>query len=81
VPGYEAVQWFGVLAPAATPRPIVQRLHDESVKVLQLPNVKELLVKDGAEPVGNTPEQFAAFIRAETIKWAKVVKDAGIQPE
>ena len=81
VPGYEAVQWFGVLAPAGTPRPIVQRLHDDSVKVLQLPNVKELLVKDGAEPVGNTPEQFAAFIKAETIKWAKVVKDAGIQPE
>ena len=81
VPGYEAVQWFGVLAPAGTPRPIVQRLHDDSVKVLQLPNVKELLVKDGAEPVGNTPEQFAAFIKAETIKWAKVVKDAGIQQE
>jgi tripartite-type tricarboxylate transporter receptor subunit TctC len=81
VPGYEAVQWYGVLAPAGTPRPIVQRLHDESVKVLQLPNVRELLVKDGGEPVGNTPEQFAAFIKAETIKWAKVVKDAGIQQE
>jgi tripartite-type tricarboxylate transporter receptor subunit TctC len=81
VPGYEAVQWFGLLAPAGTPRSVVQRLHDESVKVLQHPNVKELLVKDGAEPVGNTPEQFAGFIKAETIKWARVVKDAGIQPE
>jgi tripartite-type tricarboxylate transporter receptor subunit TctC len=75
------VQWFGVLAPAGTPRPIVQRLHDECVKVLHLPNVRELLVKDGGEPIANTPEQFAAFIKAETIKWARVVKDAGIQQE
>jgi tripartite-type tricarboxylate transporter receptor subunit TctC len=81
VPGYEAVQWYGVLAPAGTPRAVIQRLHDESVKVLQLANVRELLVKDGGEPVGNTPEQFAAFIKTETIKWAKVVKDAGIQQE
>jgi tripartite-type tricarboxylate transporter receptor subunit TctC len=81
VPGYEAVQWYGVLAPAATPRPIVQRLHDDIVRILQLPNVRELLVKDGGEPVGSTPEQFAAFIKAETVKWARVVKDAGIQQE
>ena len=81
VPGYEAVQWYGVLAPANTPRPIITRLHGDIVKVLQQPNVKELLGKDGAEPVGSTPEQFAAFIKAETAKWAKVVKDAGIQPE
>ena len=81
VPGYEAVQWYGVLAPAGTPRPIVQRLHDEIVKILQQPNVKELLVKDGGEPIGSTPEQFAEFIRAETLKWAKVVKSAGIRPE
>ena len=81
VPGYEAVQWYGVLAPAGTPRPIIQRLHEECVKVLHLSNVRELLVRDGGEPVGSTPEQFAAFIKAETIKWAKVVKDAGIQQE
>jgi tripartite-type tricarboxylate transporter receptor subunit TctC len=81
VPGYEAVQWYGVLAPAGTPRPIVQRLHEETVKVLQLPNVKDLIVRDGGEPVGSTPEQFATFIKAETTKWAKVVKDAGIQQE
>ena len=81
VPGYEAVQWYGVLAPAATPRAIVTRLHGEIVKVLQQPDVKDRLGKDGAEPVGSTPEEFAAFIRAETVKWAKVVRDAGIQPE
>jgi tripartite-type tricarboxylate transporter receptor subunit TctC len=81
VPGYEAVQWYGVLAPANTPRAIVTRLHADISKILQQPNVKELLGKDGAEPVGNTPEQFAAFIKTETAKWAKVVRDAGIQPE
>ena len=81
VPGYEAVQWFGVLAPAGTPRAIVTRLHGEIVKVLSQADVKQHLSKDGAEPVGSTPEEFAAFIKAETAKWAKVVKDAGIQPE
>ena len=81
VPGYEAVQWYGVLAPAGTPRPILTRLHTEIVKVLQQDSVKELLAKDGAEPVGSTPEQFAAFIKAETVKWAKVVKASGARIE
>jgi len=81
VPGYEAVQWFGVLAPAATPRAIVMRLHGEIVRTLQAGDVRERLLADGAEPVGSTPEEFAAYIRSETAKWARVVKDAGIQPE
>ena len=81
VPGYEAVQWFGILAPAGTPRAIIDRVHREAVRVLQNPETKERLVADGADPVGSTPEQFAAFIRAETAKWAKVVKAIGIQPE
>jgi len=81
VPGYEAVQWFGILAPAGTPRAIVDRVHRDAVRVLQNPETKERLVADGADPVGSTPEQFAAFIRAETAKWANVVKAIGIQPE
>jgi tripartite-type tricarboxylate transporter receptor subunit TctC len=81
VPGYDAVQWFGVLAPTATPRAIVVRLHGEIVRVLQAADVKGRLSGDGADPVGNSPEEFAAFLSAETAKWAKVVKDAGIQPE
>ena len=81
VPGYEAVQWFGILAPAGTPRAIIDRVHREAVRVLQNPETKERLVADGADPVGSTPEQFAAFIRAETAKWANVVKAIGIQPE
>lgn len=81
VPGYEAVQWYGVLAPAGTPRPIIDRLHAETVKALQQRDVRDKLASDGAEAVGSTPEQFGAYIRAETDKWAKVVKAAGIKPE
>ncbi|HXF65679.1 MAG TPA: tripartite tricarboxylate transporter substrate binding protein [Burkholderiales bacterium] len=81
VPGYEAVQWFGVLAPAATPREIVSRLHGEIVRALHSPEVRGRFAADGADPVGSTPEEFAAFLRAETAKWAKVAQEAGIRPE
>ena len=81
VPGYEVVQWFGIIAPAGTPRDIITRLHAATVKAVQDPQVKERFLTDGGETVGNTPEQFAAIIRADLAKWAKVVKVAGIQPD
>jgi tripartite-type tricarboxylate transporter receptor subunit TctC len=81
VPGYEAIQWYGFLAPAGTPREIVAKLNAEIVKILAAPETREKLSSDGAEPVGSTPEQFAAFIKSETEKWGRVVKAAGIQPE
>lgn len=81
LPGYEAVQWFGALAPAGTPREIINRVHGEIAKLLQVAEIRERLLSDGAEPVGSSPQEFAAFIRAETVKWAKVVKAAGIKPE
>jgi tripartite-type tricarboxylate transporter receptor subunit TctC len=81
VPGYEATQWFGIVAPAGTPRAIVERWHRETVRALKDPAVRERLVADGADPVGSTPEEFAAYLRSETEKWAKVVKAIGIQPE
>ncbi len=81
VPGYEAVQWYGVLAPAGTPRAIVTRLHAQIVRVLQLPEIRQRFSTDGAEAVGSSPEEFTAFIRAETAKWAQVIKAAGIRPE
>jgi len=81
IPGYEATQWFGILAPAGTPRAIVDRWHRETVRALKDPEVRDRLVADGADPVGSTPEEFAAYLRAETIKWAKVVKAIGIRPE
>ncbi|MBI4193623.1 MAG: tripartite tricarboxylate transporter substrate binding protein [Betaproteobacteria bacterium] len=81
VPGYEAVQWFGVLAPAGTPRDIVGKMHATVVRVLQDSDTRKRFINDGADPVGSSPEQFAAFIRAETVKWAKVVREAGLKSE
>ena len=81
LPGFEVPSWFGVLAPAGTPAPIVNRLNAEMVKILRAPDVKERLAADGAEVVANTPEQFAAYIRAEITKWGKVIRDAQIRPE
>ena len=81
LPGYEAVQWYGLLAPAGTPREIIARLHAETVATLRAPDSAKRLAGDGAEVIAGTPEEFAAFIAAETVKWAKVVKAAGIQPE
>lgn len=77
LPSYEASSWFGLLAPAGTPPEIVHRIQHEVAKALGSPAVRERLQAQGAEPVGSTPEQFAAFIRAETAKWSKVVKDSG----
>ena len=74
---YEASSWFGILAPAGTPKDIVNKLQQEIARALASPAVKEKLVGQGAEPVANTPEQFAAFIQSETRKWAQVVKVSG----
>jgi tripartite-type tricarboxylate transporter receptor subunit TctC len=81
ITGAEAVSWFALLAPAATPRDIVNRLHAETVKVLRLPDVRQRFETEGAEPVGNTPEETTAFIRDEISKWTRVIKDAGIKLE
>ena len=79
VPGFEVVQWFGMFAPANTPRDIIARLNTGIVRTLQDPGVKEHFVSDGAEPVGGTPEQFAAVIAADLKKWARVIRDARIK--
>jgi tripartite-type tricarboxylate transporter receptor subunit TctC len=81
LPGYEASTWYGVIAPAGTPRAIVARLNNEIVKVLALPEVKDRLVTQGIDPIGNTPEQFAAYIRSEIVKWAKIIKSTGVTAE
>jgi tripartite-type tricarboxylate transporter receptor subunit TctC len=82
VPGYEAVQWWGMLAPANTPRDIVIKLHAAMLRALQDPEVKKRLLDDGAEiKPSATPEEFAAMMRSEVAKWARVVKEARIQPE
>ena len=81
VPGYEVNPWFGVLLPARTPQPLVSRLNAEILKVLQLPATRERFATEGFEAAGNTPAQFAAYIKAEQIKWGKVIKDAGIKAD
>jgi tripartite-type tricarboxylate transporter receptor subunit TctC len=81
VPGYESVQWFGMLVPAGTPRPIIDRLHQEMVRALRAPDMKERLNALGLDGIGSTPEEFAAYIKSETEKWAKVIKAMGIRPE
>ncbi len=77
VPGYEAHTWFGVLVAAGTPQPVIERLSRESMKILQSDDIKKRFAEVGAEPVGGTPQQFAAFMAAETVKWAKVIKASG----
>jgi len=79
--GYQIVGWNGLFVPAGTPQPIVNRLNAEVVKALALPDVKDRLATLGADAVGDTPQHFAVFIKAEIPKWAKVVKDAGLKIE
>ncbi|HUP94405.1 MAG TPA: tripartite tricarboxylate transporter substrate binding protein [Burkholderiales bacterium] len=81
VPGFEALSWFGLLAPAKTPKVIVDKLAAETQRILKLPDVHERIVALGAQPVGGTPQEYAAFIRSEITKWQKVIRDAGVKAE
>jgi tripartite-type tricarboxylate transporter receptor subunit TctC len=81
VPGYEVTAFFGVSAPAKTPKPILDRLHTDMVRAINAPDVQEKLKGLGADPVGNTPEQYTAFMQNEIAKWTKVIRAAGIKGE
>ena len=81
VPGYEAVGWFGLLAPARTPAPIVEKLSADANKALGEPEVKQQMMILGAEPSGGTPAQFARFIHDDQAKWSKLMRERGIVPE
>jgi tripartite-type tricarboxylate transporter receptor subunit TctC len=81
VRGYESLQWYGLLAPTGVSRDIVTRVHKEAVAVLRTPDVIERLARDGGEVVASTPEEFGAYLRTETEKWAKVARATGIRPE
>ena len=81
VRGYESSTWYGLLAPKATPRAIVTKLNRETVAIVNQPEVKQHLLAEGAEPVGNTPEEFGEFIKSEIAKWGKVIRAAGLRTE
>lgn len=81
VPGYDVTVWFGILAPAGTPKEIVQRLNAEMVKVMRTPEVMDRFQKAGVDTVASSPEEFGAFLKGEVARWAKVVQDAGIKAD
>ena len=79
VPGYESLAWFGLFAPAGTPREVIAKWHADTLAVMALPDIRERIVQLGFDAVGNTPEAYAALVRADIIKWQKVVKLSGAQ--
>jgi len=81
VPGFEVTAWFGFMAPGNTSAAVINKVHADVVKALAIPDVRERMLPQAAEPVGNTPQEYAAFITAEIAKWAKVVKESGAKVE
>ena len=79
VPGFEADNWYGIVTTKKTPAPIIKRLNTEIIKVLHTPDVTQLLLNQGLEVKTSTPQEFGAYMRSEYDKWAKVIRDAGIQ--
>ncbi len=79
--GYSATTWYGLYAPKGTPPEIINRINQATLEVLKIPELREQLIQRGFEPVGNSPKEFATFISSEIVKWAKVVRIAGIEPE
>ncbi len=81
VSDYDASSWYGLLAPAGTPRAIVMRLSSETAQIMKMNDVRERLIPQGLDPVGGTPAEFAATINDERVKWSRVIKAAGLKPE
>ena len=79
LPQFEATSWYGVFAPAATPQETVAQLNAEMGRIVRAPDMRERLAREGTEAVGGTPEEFAAFFKASSAKWARVIKDANIK--
>ena len=77
LPGFDATAWYSIVVPAGTPKPIVARLHTELVKILNSQDIRARLISEGADVETSTPEELAAFVRAEIPKWAKAVTDSG----
>jgi tripartite-type tricarboxylate transporter receptor subunit TctC len=80
LPGFEVDNWYGMVVPAGTPRAAIQRLRDEVVKAMSVPDIRERLLALGQVPVGSSPDEFAAFMKSEGAKWLKVIRQAKITP-
>jgi tripartite-type tricarboxylate transporter receptor subunit TctC len=81
VPGFEITAWFGVMAPGATPPALVQRISADVQRVVAMPDIRDRILADASEPVGNRPDEYAAFINAEIVKWRAVIKQANMKPD
>ena len=81
LPGFEAISWAGICAPGGTPKPLADRVYSEVARTLKVSDIRDRLLRDGIEPIGSTPEQFAEHIKKEMVKWGKVVKDTGARVE
>ena len=81
VPGYDVTVWFGILAPAGTPKEIVTRLNTEMVKIMRSPEITDRFNKAGVDVVASSPEEFSVFLKSEVARWAKVVQDANIKAD
>jgi tripartite-type tricarboxylate transporter receptor subunit TctC len=81
LPGFDVFGWNGVLVPAGTPQPVIAKLHDVMIAAIKQPEVRERMAGFGFEPIGNTPEQFGAFVREDVARWAKLVKETGAKVE
>jgi tripartite-type tricarboxylate transporter receptor subunit TctC len=79
LPGFEAIAWYGLLAPAGTPKPIVDKIYREVARAVTAPEFRDVLIAQGSEPVASTPDELAKRIRSELALWTKVVKDAGLK--
>jgi tripartite-type tricarboxylate transporter receptor subunit TctC len=80
VPGYEMVGWYGLVGAAGMPREITTKINGDIARLLLLPELRERFLREGAEPIGSTPEAFSAFLASDQVKWAKVIKAANIKP-
>jgi len=81
VPGFDASSWFGILAPAGTPKPVVARLNKEALKAVESKDIQEALIRQGMDPTGSTPAEFDAYLRSEIAKWTRVAREAKIKPD
>jgi hypothetical protein len=81
VANYEVAGWYGIVAPAKTPVPVIAKLQGEIAAILRLPDIRERLSADGSDAVGGTPEQLGAHMRREIVRWAKLIRESGIRAE